>query len=212
MRDASVSDKPLIYLITEGEATDENFIAEKKEILHIIQTAVEIKIPLVQIREKQISAKLLYELVIEVIQIAKNSATKILVNDRADVALAAGVGGVHLTSRSLSAQTIRENFPAQFLIGVSVHSPEKAEQARREGADFVTFGPIFSTPGKGAPKGLEKLREVCDGLRGFPVIALGGIDWANYEAVLSAGAAGLAAIRFLNDAENLRKFSEKFAR
>lgn len=189
--------RKLIYLITKGDATTDNFNAKQREILEIIKKAVEAEISLVQIREKNLSTKLLFNLAEKAAQITKKSETKLLINDRADVALAANADGVHLTERSLSAQTVRANFPAKLIIGVSVHTIEKAVEVNKQGADFVTFSPIFHSPGKGEPVGIEKLREVCDALENFPVIALGGIDETNYREVLEI-ADGFAAIRFLN--------------
>ena len=198
--------KPLIYLITEGNLTSENFDDKKDRILETIKNSVENKISLIQIREKKLSAKLVFELTSQAAKITKNSNTKLLVNDRADIALAAQADGVQLTENSVSADIIRRNFPENFIIGVSTHSIEKAEKAKTQGADFITFSPIFASPGKEKPTGLENLREVCERLKPFPVIALGGIDETNYESVLQAGANGFAAIRFLNKTENLKMF------
>jgi thiamine-phosphate pyrophosphorylase len=205
---APVFKLPCAYLITEGRATAENFCAASAEILKIIEIAVESKISLIQIREKQLPAKLIFNLTLEAVKIAQNTETKILVNDRADIVLAAKAAGVHLTSQSLPTTIIRQNFPPNFIIGVSAHSLAEAKKAQIEGADFATFSPIFKTASKekyGAPQGLEKLREVCENLDSFPVIALGGINETNYRKVVEKGASGFAAIRFLNDAENLRK-------
>lgn len=202
--------KPILYLITEGKATVENFGEQKANILEIIKTAVENKISLIQIREKHLSAKLVFELTSEAAKITNKTDTKLLVNDRADIALAANADGVHLTETSLSAKIIRHNFPKDFIIGVSTHSLARAEIARRQQADFATFSPIFASPDKGKPKGLKKLREVCEKLENFPVVALGGIDEENYKSVLENGASGFAAIRFLNDAENLKRIAEEF--
>ena len=77
-----------------------------------------------------------------------------------------------------------------------------------QGADFITFSPVEYSPNKGKPQGIERLKEVCEHLKPFPVIALGGVDETNYADVLKAGASGFAAIRFLNDERNLRKLSE----
>jgi len=203
--------KPLIYLITKGETTAANYAEKKKETLEIIRTAVEFEIPLIQIREKTLSAKLLFELTAEAARITKNSKTLLLVNDRADIALAAKADGAHLTARSLSAEVVRRNFPKIFIIGVSAHSLEKVCEAKLQKADFAVFSPIYPTPNKGEPLGLEKLRGVCEAVKPFPVLALGGINETNYKNVLGV-ADGFAAIRFLNDAENLLKFNAKAQR
>lgn len=202
-------EKPLIYLITKGETTTENFRENSVKTLEILEIAVENNISLIQIREKQLPAKLVFELVSKTVQVTRDSNTKLLVNDRADIALAAGADGVHLPSNALPAEIIRANFPKDFIIGVSAHSLYEIEKARDAGADFATFGPVFATPSKakyGAPQGIEKLREVCESVENFPIIALGGIDETNFREVLTA-ADGFAAIRFLNDAENLQKLS-----
>ena len=201
--------KPLIYLITDGTANAANFTVKKTKILQLVKTAVETKISLIQIREKQIPARMVFEIVSEAVKIAKNTATKILVNDRADLALAANAGGVHLTAASLSAAVIRQNFPENFIVGVSTHTLDESEAAKKQGADFVTFSPVFHSPGKGEPSGIERLAAVCRRLKPFPVIALGGIDETNYAEVLRSGASGFAAIRFLNDERNLECLSAK---
>ncbi len=206
-----MNDFPLIYLITAGKMTPENFAGQKLQTLELIKTAVENNISLIQIREKKISARLVFEFASEAAKITRKTDTKLLVNDRADIALAARADGVHLTRRSLSAAVIRRAFPENFIVGVSTHTIEEAENAIEQSADFVTFSPIFSTPDKGAPQGVENLRRVCERLKPFPVIALGGIGAGNFSEVLEAGASGFAAIRFLNDAENLKNQAASFA-
>ncbi len=129
-----------------------------------------------------------------------------LVNDRSDIARAAGADGVHLTTQSLPAHIVREICGAEFLIGVSTHSREEAVAARVGGADFVVFGPVFDTESKrafGEPQGLEKLREVASELSGFPVVAIGGITLDNFHRCFAGGAAGVAAIRLLSDARTI---------
>jgi thiamine-phosphate pyrophosphorylase len=188
------------YLITDGSSTPETFLSDKEHILALVQKAVARGISMVQIREKRLTAGQVFELAAQaaaMVATGGGSGTKLLVNDRADIAFAAGADGVHLTATSLPASVIRGNFPAEFMIGVSTHSPEKAEAAKNEGADFITFSPIFPTRSKinyGEPQGLEKLAGVVKALDGFPVFALGGISEANYADVLPAGVAGIAGI------------------
>ena len=198
----------LTYLITAGEADASNFLAKKAEILETIRIAVDFNIKLIQIREKRLSAKLLFELAAEAAAITRESGTRLLVNDRADIALAAQADGVHLPANSLSADVVRRSFPHEFIIGVSTHSLAEAESAMELGADFVAFGSVFETPDKNDPTGLGALQQVCEKLENFPVIALGGIDETNYRSVLDCGASGFAAIRFLNDPANLRRLFE----
>lgn len=197
-------DRPIIYLITKGEATVVNFAVTSREILDIVRVAVDEKVSLVQLREKRLSARLLFELAAEVANVTRGSSTRLMVNDRADIAMAANADGVHLAADSFPVEFVRASFPRDLIIGVSTHTFEAARSAAGHGADFVVFGPVFETPGKVGPHGLEKLSEICDELRPFPVIGLGGIDETNYSTVIDAGASGFAAIRSLNDADTLR--------
>ena len=163
---------------------------------------------LFQIREKSLPARVLYELTSRAAEITRATQTRLLVNDRVDIARAAGADGVHLTTRSLPADVVRRICGAEFLIGVSTHSLEEARAARDAGADFVVFGPVFETESKrgfGEPQGLDKLRQVASELRDFPVLAIGGISLENFGACLEAGASGVAAIRLLNDPESFKK-------
>jgi thiamine-phosphate pyrophosphorylase len=144
---------------------------------------------------------MLYELVSQAVEITRSSSTRLLVNDRFDVARAAGADGVHLTEASLPVRVVRQLCGAEFLIGASTHSRESAQVARDGGADFVVFGPVFDTESKrafGPPQGLEKLREVTTALPGFPVLAIGGVTIDNAESCFAAGASGVAGISWFN--------------
>ena len=138
-------------------------------------------------------------------EITRGSATRLLVNDRFDVARAAGADGVHLTSLSLPARVVREACGPEFLIGVSTHSLDEARVARDEGADFIVFGPVFETESKrafGPPQGLEELRRVTSELPEFPVLAIGGVSLDNAESCYAAGASGFAGISWFCGAGN----------
>jgi len=187
---------PIIYPITSGKR-------ESLDILQLVQAAVEAEVPLFQIREKSLPARELYELTSRAIEVTRGSKTRLLVNDRADIARAAGADGVHLTSQSLPADVVRNVFGSDFLIGVSTHSLEEARAARNGGADFVVFGPVFEKHGFSTPQGLDKLRKITSELGDFPVLAIGGISLENAAACLDAGASGIAAIRLLNDAARM---------
>ncbi|MFL6467370.1 MAG: thiamine phosphate synthase [Pyrinomonadaceae bacterium] len=194
---------PIRYLITEGRSTPENFQQKISEILNIVKAAVDAGISMIQIREKEISAKQLFELTAAAAAITSSSSTKLLVNGRFDISRIAGAEGVHLPENGIPVPRVRRTMPKPFLIGASVHSPENAKRVWEHGADFIVFGPVFETPGKRA-NGIESLEEICSDLEGFPVIAVGGVNETNYQRVLDAGAAGYAAIRFLNDLNVLK--------
>jgi thiamine-phosphate pyrophosphorylase len=190
---------PVAYLITAGDATAADFERDKDRIVDSVESAVEDGVDLVQVREKRLPARLLLQLAAAVAG-RVGARAKVLINERADVAIAAGAAGVHLPSNSLMPDAIRRFAPAGFIVGCSAHTAAEAREARAAGADFVTFGPVFATPRKPPPTGVEVLSEICSELSGFPVFGLGGIDAAVAGGVLDAGAAGVAAIRALNDA------------
>jgi thiamine-phosphate pyrophosphorylase len=127
---------------------------------------------------------------------------RLLVNGRADIALAAGAHGVHLPADGLPAAALRARWGPGLLLGVSTHSLAEVEQARRAGADYAVFGPVWETPGKTAatpPAGLDALARAAR--LGIPVYALGGVTLARFAAVAAAGAAGVAAIRLFQGEE-----------
>jgi thiamine-phosphate pyrophosphorylase len=165
----------------------------------------------IQIREKDLPARELLKLVREAVSIAQSSEGKalVIVNDRLDVALAAGAAGVHLGGQSAPAREVIRwcragNGPAGFRIGVSCHSAEETREAASADADYALFGPIYQTPSKksyGSPQGIARLREVCAAVR-IPVIAIGGVKEENAAECIRAGAAGIAAIRMFQEAQN----------
>lgn len=197
---------PILYLITSGQATNRTLATDCERILALIETAVAARISLIQLREKNLSALALYELTRRAAKLTLQSRTRLLVNDRADIAREAGADGVHLTSRSFEARVMRSSFGDEFLIGVSTHSLAEARAARDQGADFAVFGPVFETPSKsafGLPLGADNLRAVALALKPFPLVALGGVTRENAALVFAAGASGVAAIRAFGDSQNL---------
>jgi len=209
--------RPITYLITGGETSSASRpeSGEFRRLLALVRAAVEARVTLVQLREKGLDARALFGLAAAAARVARGSGTRVLVNDRADVALAAGCDGVHLTTRSLEASVVRRAFGEGFLIGVSAHTFEEARAARDGGADFAVFGPVFDTPSKrayGPPVGLEALAEAVRELSPFPLVALGGVGVEQVGAVLRAGAAGVAGIRLFADGQNLGRIVHHIGR
>lgn len=197
--------RPLSCLITSGVATD-NDGASRADVLDAVRLGVEHGVSMIQIREKKLSGRHLFDLVRAAVEIARNTDTRLLVNDRADIAASAGADGVHLRSDSMFPSVVRVAFPG-LMIGCSVHSVEEAVAASGS-SDLALFGTVFETPGKGEPAGLAGLTTVCCRLSGFPVIAVGGITADNAADAVSAGAAGVAAIRAMNDPAELAAIME----
>ena len=149
-------------------------------------------ITMVQLREKDLSVRELLALARQVRALPNPLGAKILVNDRLDVALAAGLDGVHLRGDAPAPSDLRAGLPSGFLVGVSCHSVDDVRRA--ESADFVVLGPAyesFSKPGYGPVIGLEGLRAAS---QLAPVYALGGITAENASDCIAAGAVGVAAI------------------
>lgn len=201
---------PWIYLITGGRSTKANFDKTKEETLSIVATAVETGVDFVQIREKQLPAKLLLELAISSAALTRATSTRLLVSDRPDIAIAARADGVHLPESGLVVEFVRRTFLDSLMIGRSVHSVDEAARAFQEGANYVIYGNVFASPGKSEAKGIADLERVCRSVGERPVIAVGGIDSSNFRRVAGAGAAGVAAIRALSDPSSIRSFAAVF--
>jgi thiamine-phosphate pyrophosphorylase len=159
---------------------------------------------MVQIRERDLPARDTLFLAEAIASSCSGTGAQILVNDRVDIARSAAVG-VHLTTRSLTADVVRAVFGSSLLIGVSTHSLEEARSAELNGADFIVFGPVFETPSKrsfGNPVGIEALERVTSQLT-IPVLAIGGIKLTNFQDAMNAGAAGIAGISLFTDSKDL---------
>ena len=205
-----MSRRPILYYIT-----DSSQLGHPQQLLGRIRAAFAAGVDWVQIREKQMATRDLCRVVEQALALPEKGNARLLVGERLDVALACGADGVHLPADSLPVAVVRNavppgwpakwpaNCPAKWLVGASCHSTAEVEAAAREGASFAVLGPMFPTPGKRPPLGLEPLRQACLSMapRQFPVLALGGVTLENARACLEAGAAGLAAIRLLQSTD-----------
>lgn len=156
----------------------------------------------VQLREKDLEDRDLFALA-RLARAALPPATRLLVNGRLDVAIAAGADGVHLPGDGVPVRPLRHRFGAGVLIGRSTHTLDEVRRARDDGADYVTFGPVYETPGKGAPVGVAELARAA--AVGIPVYALGGITLEKLGELAGAGAAGIAAIRLFQCTTDLQQ-------
>ena len=193
--------RPLLYLITNRRA-----FRRASDQIEAIARAAEAGCDLIQIREKDLAAGELRRFTRDAIDAARPHGARVLVNDRVDVALAAGADGVHLRVSSLPARELRALPQTKdFLLGVSTHSMSQATEAAAAGADLIVCGPVYDTPSKreyGPPMGLQRFADICRRVS-VPVLALGGITMANYAEPLRHGAAGLAAIGLFTDPNEL---------
>ena len=177
-------------------------LACKGRMTQAVESALRGGATAVMLREKDLGAREMLSLAQDLRVLTKQSGALLIVNDRVDVALAVGADGAHLGWRSLPIPSVRRLAGPEFVIGASTHSLAEARQAESEGADYITFGPIFHTPSKEGlvePQGIEGLKAAHQAVR-LPLIGLGGINETNAASVAAAGADGAAVIRALMSA------------
>lgn len=183
------------------------------DLVSSVEMALEAGVRAVQLREKDLSARELYDLGLRLRQLTFEYHTKLLVNERFDIARAVHADGVHLSSAGLPTAVVRRRAP-ELLVGVSTHSAEEALAAEEQGADYILFGPVFPTPEKlkyGAPQGLNKLHEVAR-LVHIPVFAVGGITPERARNCTEHGAAGVAVISAILQTREIKKTVLEFKR
>ena len=220
------ANKPIVCYVTDRKSLtgNRNEAALTSTILQNIKVALAAGVDWIQVREKDLQGGQLLEAGRVAVGLAAvhkkktDRAPRININDRLDVALAAGAHGVHLGRESAPAREVVRwcragNAPNGFVIGVSCHSVEEAREAENAKADYIFFGPIFETPSKlpfGVPQGIQTLAEVCRAVA-MPVVAIGGVGQENAAACIRAGAAGIAAIRMFQESPNAKAVTESVA-
>jgi thiamine-phosphate pyrophosphorylase len=220
--------RPILCFVTDRRALAKaSQEGASHALLQVIVAAAEAGVDWIQIREKDLSTKEYSWLVKEALEhtvrpvgSGDRRAATIIVNGHLSVALARGAGGVHLgvdhlpVAETLSAVTSHYSAHPRkpsFVVGSSCHSLQAAISASDEGADYISFGPVFATPSKavyGPPQGLAKLEDVCRAVT-IPVLAIGGVTLENAASCLEVGASGVAAIRLFQDAPDIRSVVEK---
>jgi len=195
-----------LYLIT-----DRKLIADRCTLIAAVKEALKGGVRAVQLREKDMGTRDLLRLAYKMRKLTGEYGARLFINDRFDIALAAGADGVHLTQGSMPVKAVRRAVKKKLLIGVSVHSMKEAVDAEKGGADFITMGPVYRTPSKakyGPPAGSGALKKVCGKIK-IPVFALGGIKSGRIGEVREAGAHGAAMISEILGAGSIREKTEE---
>ncbi|MDZ7691584.1 MAG: thiamine phosphate synthase [Balneolaceae bacterium] len=195
-----------VYLITDTS------IQTRFTHLELTEMAVEAGVHLVQYRDKKRTARQALAEIEEISELTRQTETKLIVNDRADLALAGGADGVHLGQDDLPIEAARDLLGSQKLIGGTSSTLEEALRVQQLGADYVALGHIFETSTKKKeypPRGLVTLRRVADTVS-IPLVAIGGITLENAPEVIDAGADIIALSSAICAAEDLLKAAKEF--
>jgi thiamine-phosphate pyrophosphorylase len=179
-----------LLLVTDRHQTN------GRPLVPLLQRVLTAAAPVIQLRERDLSARELLTLTREVQAVTASRRSQLLINDRIDVALALEGVGVHLRSDSLPVSIARQLLGSRRLLGISVHAVEEAVQAESQGADYIVLGPIYETPSKqmfGPPLGIHILEEACRLVR-IPLIGIGGVTAPRAREMRCAGAFGVAVI------------------
>lgn len=188
-----------LYVITN------RLLCGERTLTEVIGAVCRGGVKAIQLREKDLPAKSIFNLAREIQQICKKTGVKLMINDRFDIARAISADGVQLTSKSLPVKIVRKHLSASQLVGVSTHSLDEAKQAEDSGADFVLFGPVYHTPSKatyGDPQGLTKLQEITKSVS-IPVFAVGGMTPGKAKECGESGAFGVAVISSVMSTQNI---------
>jgi thiamine-phosphate pyrophosphorylase len=179
-----------LYVITDAK------LSRGRSHLEVAQAAIEGGASIIQFRDKEMSTRQLVETARKMKELTDEARIPLIINDRLDVALAVDADGVHVGQDDMPAALARQLIGPHKILGVSASTVEEALQAEREGADYVSASPVFTTPTKPdapPPTGLEGLRAIVEAVN-LPVIAIGGINEKNAAEVIEAGAQGIAVI------------------
>jgi thiamine-phosphate pyrophosphorylase len=199
---------PKIYPITDISLSG---LSHAEQCRRLIAGGAQI----VQLREKKLSPREFYEAAQEALAVAEKQNVRLIINDRADIALALKAGGVHLGQDDLPPQMARELLGANELVGFSTHSVEQAVEALKFPIDYIAVGPIFATRTKENPDkivGLEGLKSVREAIGNFPLVAIGGITLENAPEVFAAGADSIAVIGdLLSEPEKITEKMKRFS-
>ena len=187
-----------LYLVTDRKQT------QGRDLLWVLEQALEGGVKSIQLREKDLSGKDLFDLAAKTRELCRRYDALLFINDRVDVALAVDADGVQLGKASIPIEHVRQLLGPLKIIGASTHSLLESQEAEQSGADFILFGSVYFTPSKasyGAPQGLEALKKIVEKIS-LPVYAIGGINSSNIGNTRGTGIRGVALISAIVSAEN----------
>lgn len=198
-----------LYLIT-----DRRLFGSTITFFTAIEEALKGGVKAVQLREKDLGTRELLDMAKTLRTMTCRYGAKLFINDRVDVALAADADGIHLGSASIPVYAARKIAGERLSIGVSTHGNEEAERAEKEGADFITLGPVYETASKaryGRPLGTDIIKKIKEAAS-IPIFAIGGITTDRIREVVNSGADGIALISAILASDNIKSKSEEFMR
>ncbi len=192
-----------LYLITDRHVT-------RRPLVDVVREAVEGGVPIVQLREKDLSDADLLELAHPLRQITAQHDARLLLNGRSELVGTVGADGVHLPSGS-SIRAARDGLGPHKLIGYSAHDAEELRRAESDGADFVALGPVFPTASKpgASTLGLEHFADLCRG-SSLPAFALGGVTASSAAQCVESGAFGVAVVRGILAATDVGRAADAY--
>jgi thiamine-phosphate pyrophosphorylase len=196
-----------LYLITDRKLFPTNDL-----LLAGIEDALRAGVKAIQLREKDLATRTLLDMAYRMRELTMKYNALFFINDRVDIAMCVRSDGVHLGQTSIPVHAVRELVGDKVLIGASTHSLDEALNAEKEGADFVTFGPVYHTPSKskyGEPVGTEALKTVRKKIT-KPVFGIGGIKPGNVAEVMKAGADGIAVISGILGLSDVKVATKKY--
>ncbi|HEY7167549.1 MAG TPA: thiamine phosphate synthase [Candidatus Binatia bacterium] len=197
-----------LYLVTDRQQTS------GRDLLWVVERALDGGVKAVQLREKDLEGRALYELAVRLRDLCTAHGALLFINDRIDIALAVSADGVQLGAASIPIPEARALLGPDKFIGASTHSLTEAEEAERNGADFILFGPIFFTPSKaafGAPQGLQPLKKILEKIS-LPVYPIGGIKSEMVGELRATGVRGVALISAVISAQDPRSAAQEILR
>lgn len=174
--------------------TERSYIGQRN-FIDAVEEALKAGVTVLQLREKDISSRDFYRLALQLRELTKAYGIPLIINDRADIALAVDADGVHVGQEDLPAEAVRRIIGKEKILGVSARTVEEALKAEEDGADYLGVGAVFPSPTKPSSEaiGLEGLRKIKSRVK-IPVVAIGGITRDNAAEVIAAGADGIACI------------------